>query len=463
MLKSCSPSAVEPGVAFDSVASEAPAPEPSLRDFRPIHYLGSKLRALTPILESMDRLDPGRGAVCDLFAGSGTVAYAASQRRRVFAVDIQNYSATICGALLGHAPTITGEEFADAVAESEGLARLRHAALPLVELEQAALRTATTTGDLEAIAEILEEGALVRLDYDMTATSSAVRRAQRKAASGLADVETPAISLRHYGGVFFSYEQALVFDAARAVIRQLGRDRDALTAALLTAMSQTVNTVGKQFAQPLRLRSKTGQLKRHLRSKVLSDRSVDPLPVIAASVEEYRSLPRLRFDHAVICDDYRTALEKLRGRVSIVYADPPYTRDHYSRYYHVLETIAHGDDPEIARSNLGGGKLLSRGLYRADRHQSDFCIRSKAPDAFRALFAGARSIGVPLLLSYSAYDAHEDAHPRVVGLEDIRQLAEQFFPQVDVSELSLFNYSKLNHGPLHKAAEGTKELLISCS
>lgn len=400
--------------------------------------------------------------MCDLFAGSGTVAYAASHRRRVIAVDIQRYSETLCGALLRPACRVTGEALEERVRESEELATLRAAAAPLVELEEAAL-SAASAGELQLIAEILEEGALVRLDYGHPASSPALRSAQSKVAARLRRERLNSVCLRQFGGVFFSYAQALLIDATLSVIRRQGSDTRSLTAALLTAMSETVNTVGKQFAQPLRLRSKSGQLKRHLRAKILADRARDPLTATASAVDEYRALPRSRDDHEVICDDYRVALPRLQGRVSLIYADPPYTRDHYSRYYHVLETMAVGDDPEIAQSNLGGGKLLSRGLYRADRYQSDFCIRSKAPDAFRALFAGTRELGVPLLLSYSDFDAGGDAHPRVVGIREIRALAEEYFARVEVETLSLFNYSKLNHGSLHKGAEGTKEVLISCS
>lgn len=460
MLRSCSGPSVEPTLSSDE-GGLAQIPEPGFPRFRPIHYLGSKLRALEPILDTMDRLDPAGGPVCDLFAGSGTVAYAASSRRKVIAADIQRYSEILCEALLRPACSVSGADLKKWVLDSDELNMLTKAAAPLVDLEEVAL-TEASAGKLQLISEILEEGALVRLDYGHTAASPALRVAQAETASQLQRQKLNPICLRHFGGVFFSYAQALQIDAALSVVRRRAPNAKALTAALLTAMSETVNTVGKQFAQPLRLRAKSGQLKRHLRAKIIADRAREPLTVAALAVDEYLALPRTRDDHEVICDDYRAVLPRLRGRVGLIYADPPYTRDHYSRYYHVLETMAVGDDPRIAQSNLGGGKLLSRGLYRADRHQSDFCIRSKAPDAFRALFAGARDLGVPLLLSYSDFDTGEDAHPRVVGLRDVRTLAEEYFASVAVEELSLFNYSKLNHGSLHKGAEGTKEVLIRC-
>ena len=41
---------------------------------RSIHYLGSKLRMLEAIKESVDEVVTGDGAICDLFSGSGTVS-----------------------------------------------------------------------------------------------------------------------------------------------------------------------------------------------------------------------------------------------------------------------------------------------------------------------------------------------------------------------------------------------------
>src|SRR4051812_8491921 len=68
--------------------------------WRPIHYLGSKLRLVDVIREQLAELDPSLGPVCDLFAGSGTVSLALSADRSVVAADIQEYSRVLCTALL---------------------------------------------------------------------------------------------------------------------------------------------------------------------------------------------------------------------------------------------------------------------------------------------------------------------------------------------------------------------------
>jgi adenine-specific DNA methylase len=60
----------------------------------------------------------------------------------------------------------------------------------------------------------------------------------------------------------------------------------------------------------------------------------------------------------VIRNDYENVLKE-ENNARIVYADPPYTRYHYSRYYHVLETIALRDFPEVSKSNLKGKQFLA--------------------------------------------------------------------------------------------------------
>ncbi|MGI5393650.1 MULTISPECIES: DNA adenine methylase [Streptomyces] len=75
----------------------------------------------------------------------------------------------------------------------------------------------------------------------------------------------------------------------------------------------------------------------------------------------------------------------------VVYFDPPYTKRQYAAYYHILETIALGDEPEV-----GGVTGL-----RPWRHlASDFCYRKRALTALTSLVRNCTAGRV--LLSYSS-------------------------------------------------------------
>ena len=135
-------------------------------------------------------------------------------------------------------------------------------------------------------------------------------------------------------------------------------------------------------------------------------------------------------------------------------------RDHYSRFYHVLETITLGDEPEVSSVRVGGASELSRGLYRTERHQSPFCIKSQAPAAFDALFSLARSLGMPLVLSYSPYD---DGHrPGLMTIDQICAIGAEHYSDVDIRSAGRVAHSKLNADRLNSAMMYDAEVLVVC-
>ena len=74
----------------------------------------------------------------------------------------------------------------------------------------------------------------------------------------------------------------------------------------------------------------------------------------------------------------------------MIYADPPYTYDHYSRFYHVYETLVRYDYPE----SIGIGR------YRPDRFRSTFSLRAQVADQIDQLVESCSLIGAELVLSY---------------------------------------------------------------
>lgn len=430
--------------------------------FRPIHYLGSKLRVLTAIEQAVDHLDPSGGPVCDLFSGSATVSRYLSRRRRVMAVDVQEYARVLADAVLNGDLAWSVASVEEELSSDRRGTALRQAVDPLVKLEnEVALRA--MHGEIEPLCALLELGNLASLGNDDLSTGTwlsdaAYETQTRIDALGLPGADT--VCIRHFGGQYFSYAQAAELDA----IADMARDSQSsvLLAATLSTASHLVNSIGKQFAQPIRPRAKSGLPKKHVVNKIISDRGHSARSVFLEYLRQYKGLVATRRDHMAIRADFREALAEPALKPSVVYADPPYTRDHYSRFYHSLETIALGDDPSITKSNLGGGAIQSRGGYRAGRHQSPFCIKSQAPAAFSALFSGVAALQVPLVLSYSGYDPNMEARPRVMALDAVVSLAQQHFKEVRVEPLASLDHMKLNTTSLNKATKGTTEVLLLC-
>ena len=146
----------------------------------------------------------------------------------------------------------------------------------------------------------------------------------------------------------------------------------------------------------------------------------------------------------------------------MVYADPPYTRYHYSRYYHVLETICLRDNPNVTTTFPNGTGGISRAIYREGRHQSPFCIKSQAERAFDNMFGKVKELGVPLVLSYSPFNPSQAVTPRLQTVEQLIKKAQVYFSDVSTISPGEFTHSKLNCTDKNFKANHEAEILILC-
>lgn len=130
--------------------------------FRPIHYLGSKLR----VLEQIERLTTeicGTGTVCDLFSGSGTVSHYLAKKRDVVCNDVQEYSKTInsgllCSRLDEH-DIQTLLRITERAKNSEVFNELSDAMSGLISYEKDSINAAEN-GSPEALCELIEFGSI---------------------------------------------------------------------------------------------------------------------------------------------------------------------------------------------------------------------------------------------------------------------------------------------------------------
>ena len=430
--------------------------------FRPVHYLGCKLRVLEVLEACLDSVDPGGGGVLDLFSGTGVVAAQLAGHRPVVATDIQEYARVLASALLAE----------EALSPSESVELLARAArhrdetrveglVALVEHERSCVALADA-GQPEALCSIIEDGSLLRSQIGGPAGDRRLARLLARAAAGVPAGPNTVLT-RYYGGVYFSYEQALMLDGLTATVRHLDQPlRDVGLAAVMSTASDVVSSVGNQFAQPLRPRGGDGRPKGASLRATARRRRLSVPELFLTWMDRYASLPAPDHPSVAVRADFEEALASPPAPISAIYADPPYTRDHYSRYYHVLETIALGDEPEVSRMRLGNETLISRGLYRDQRHQSPFCIKSQAPKAFAALFAGARKLDVPIVVSYSPHGEGSASRPRLMTIDEITELAGEWYSDVEIVSAGKLAHSKLNASRLNFQIAYDAELFIVC-
>lgn len=431
--------------------------------FRTLNYLGSKLRLLDFINENVHRVTPQGAGVCDLFAGSGCVSYKLSHSFLVTACDIQKYSEVICNALFNdYILDQTSIQSIFNEMDSDDTSRLMDCFAPLIKLEDDAINNK----DLQTLADILEYGsveAFILRGNDSNISQTLLQVAKSLSDNGFAN-EKSLIS-RYYGGVFFSYRQAVQIDILLNIInkQQHGKYKDVLLASLLSTASDVVATVGKHFAQPVKGRDSKGNIKTTVYNKAVQDKTIEILPLYKEWLHKYLVLPKSNFQATTMQCDYMQCLKSLPETVRTVYADPPYTRDHYSRFYHVLETMVLRDSPEISTVNIHGVTQISNGLYRKDRYQSPFCIKSKAATAFEDMFKEISMANRNLLLSYSPYDETKKTHPRVVTIQQLISLAEKSFDSVRLISAGHFAHNKLNSAEHFLESSDEAEMLIVCT
>jgi hypothetical protein len=224
--------------------------------------------------------------------------------------------------------------------------------------------------------------------------------------------ERPAcLVTAYYANVYFGLRQAIDIDSLRAAIDAIdpgaphaSRKKVHYLSALLHAAS--VSTSGtSHFAQPRHL-TKASELRAMARRRL----SVIPTVFeefsrgIAEAVRATRHSP----GNQCFLGDYRGLIEDARGQarfrfpsdVDLIYLDPPYTTDNYSRFYHVLDVLARYDYPPLERDRNG---RVVRGRYPVigRRFQSGFTSRILVEEEFRAIARAAAGSGAKLVVSYS--------------------------------------------------------------
>ena len=185
-----------------------------------------------------------------------------------------------------------------------------------------------------------------------------------------------------YGGHYFSPRQAVWIDALRATLPKGKAGRTVALAALIQAASQCAAAPG-HTAQPFQ---PTRTAKKFL--KDAWNRSV-PKKTKQAFIQLCDSTAR-REGLAQIIDANLLAKRLRKG--DLVFIGPPYSGVHYSRFYHVLESIARG------RS----GVVTGVGRYPGERHRprSKYSLQAEAGDALDNLLKTIAGRGSKIILTF---------------------------------------------------------------
>lgn len=286
-----------------------------------MNYIGSKLSLLDFIEKSVDEVTGGNyESVCDLFAGTGAVGRRFKRKgKHIIANDIQFYSFVLNRHYIGNSKPL-------------GFAGLENV---IPELNNSTSRP-------EAVCEYLSslEGGegFIYQNYCLGGSN------QRQ---------------------YFSDENGKLCDSVRSKIdawksENLINDDEYffLLCSLLESIDKVANTA-----------SVYGAYLKALKKSAQKKLKITPAEILLSEAK-----------HSVYNDDANKVAKE--NHVDVLYLDPPYNQRQYATNYHLLETIAKNDNPEIH------GKT---GLRNYDDQKSQYSSRAQVKAAFADLIKNAKA------------------------------------------------------------------------
>lgn len=316
-----------------------------------MNYIGSKLSLLEFLENSIKKVVKNDCLVfCDLFAGTGTVgSYFKRKGFRVIANDIQYYSYVLNRHYIkNHRPL----EFSNLV---------------------------KVIGDLKKTE--IDNRQNVVIDYLNSLTGSKGFIHNNYCLGGTKNQSEPRL--------YFSDENGMRCDAIRQKIEQwkngkLINDNEYffLLASLIESVDKYANTA-----------SVYGAFLKKLKASAQRPLKLTPAELIVNDQE-----------HEVYNEDINTVINRIKG--DILYLDPPYNQRQYATNYHILETIAKYDNPEIH------GRT---GLREYSEQKSTYCSKNQVKKSFSDLINNAKVKYI--FLSYN--------NEGLMSADDIKEIMSQ--------------------------------------
>ena len=397
-----------------------------------IRYMGNKHLLAPDVVELASSLER-KATLVDVFCGMGSVGRGfSSSGWPVWGNDVQEYAA------------LAGRCYLAGSASPATVQRLRSILRPSFVRNRRSLRSRFQS-------DLMSEQHALRLASQ--AEYQKLYAAWRHAANNgdvareVADLaQTPSDPYRLatlcYAWGYFGLEQSIELDSLRFAIDDClrrglllpGEAEWAKLAVLETA--STISASPGHFAQYLGANSVSG-FARIRRQRV---RSVWRTFLVSCDQQEAYGDEQWRSKNEVFCDDALTVWSRPQLRAldrAVVYADPPYSKDHYSRFYHVLETLLLYDYPTV----------VGKGRYREHRFATPFSIKRLAPQAFTDLFQRVAERKWSLVLSYPSNG--------LLPCDSVEELLRTHFRKVELPVRRTVAHSTLGakHGSAAKRVE----------
>lgn len=367
--------------------------------------MGSKRALLSGSLGDLILEEAAKsGRFVDLFSGTGQVSWHVAERLpiAVCSVDLQEYARVLASCIVERTCSILPQR---AVTEW--------------------LQPAMTSLESSTMYSLLAE-------TDWSASASSVYSARRCCES-----REGGPIWRSYGGHYYSPLQAAKLDRFLEFLPADDCEIATICRASIILSASRCAAAPGHTAQPFQPRNNGLQY-------IRSSWRRDPEALVRGLLEELAPRHALKRGRAETGD--ANAWSQTLRTGDLVFIDPPYSSVQYSRFYHVLETIARGECGEVD----GVGRYPPR----LERPRSLYSLRSAAASAMRDLFEHLASAGCSVILTFPAGTASNG-----LSGDEICEIAEAWyhFDRVMIeSEFSTLGGNGLNR----KARMLTPELVL---
>lgn len=377
-----------------------------------VKYMGSKREILDYIHFAIESLNVDSSWFCDLFAGTSSVGGSFKHKYNIHINDIQLYSSIFAHTYFHNLQSIIHDE---------KLKEIKNKVLVYID-------------------EFDRKYPEITYDYSKIDDFETFKNIEEEQQKYINKKFTIGFSLftKYYSGTYWSSTQCKWIDSIRAVAEDYIDTPiyHAILSCLMFAMSYASQSTG-HFAQYRKI------TKSNMKDIFLY-RNKDIWTLFSKKFEEIIKVidSESVYQNRITTLDYVDCL-RIIEKNSIVYADPPYTNVHYSRFYHALETLVRYDHPVIKFT----------GRYRDDRHQSPFDKKTEVENAFKQLFEGIKESNSHLILSYSDNG--------MISQREIEQISSSILGKQYESQVSYKEHihSKMGRSDSHEM--GVNELILS--
>lgn len=367
-----------------------------------VKYMGSKTEIINYVVRGLNEVHRDEQVVCDLFAGSSTLAGALrSNNIKFISNDIQIYSSIFTKTYLSQFDWNVYPTAEDIVKDVE----------KIIQSWISEFNYYWEKSNYEVEFDLSKFNELENFQQELNEDEQFYNTIKN---SDSEEILKYHLFAKEYSGTYWSFRQCVWIDAFRCIADKYANIEplyNLILSCTMYAMAYNSQSTG-HYAQ-YRKAEKDSSMEDILiyRRKNMSE----------FFIRKYNEIKENMIDnHCEVethCLNYVDCIGEL-DKGTLVYADPPYCSVHYSRFYHVLETFVKYDYPTIRYG----------GRYRTDRHQSPFCISTKVRNAFKEMFYKLEENKCELVLSYA------NSATCMISLETILFDAYCIFNNINIEE-----------------------------